>query len=483
MERGVTQVEHQTNVQQTSYEQYAALYDILEYGLIYLDSEGGILDANHTADAIMDYPVSKMHGINFISSDWSILSEDGLDLSHVMHPVLRVFQTGQTLNKMETCFFNKQSKKYIWVSLSVIPYFAPNTHKVISVCLSFYDISIQKKIESRLLAAEKRYRTLFFGTRDSILITDLEGFIEEMNHSAEKLLKIDKQKNCCLHLTAIHPAEEAHKIYKHIKKIKKGNTKPFESKIVDTENRLIEVEIHSSLIEVNGRVVVQRIYFDITSRKQQEHQRLANEQRQREALIREVHHRIKNNLQGITGVLCQFADTHSEVAEPICQAITQVRSIAVIHGLQGRTSTTEVRLCELIEAISQEISLLWQTPIEVVIPCGWIPFIIAEKEAVPMALVINELIANAVKHGNNSGTIEVRLTFEEQAGFVQFAIYNTGHIPARDRKDCNGLELVSLLMPPKGTSLSWQQQGCTVITLLKLSSPIISLEKRDANNP
>ncbi len=221
-------------------------------------------------------------------------------------------------------------------------------------------------------------------------------------------------------------------------------------------------------------------HTDITHLKQQEAKRLADEAAHREALVREVHHRIKNNLQGITGLLRQFAQAYPETADPINQAIGQVRSVAVIHGLQGRSSLRTVRLCELTSAIASDIESLWQTPIHVDIPQSWTPGVLAETEAVPIALVLNELILNAVKHGGKShGDIQIRLRKGPLPDIIQVSISNSGewrsnaHNPAALH---SGLQLVEALLPRSGARLSRQQQGHQVQVLLELEPPVISLE-------
>lgn len=221
-------------------------------------------------------------------------------------------------------------------------------------------------------------------------------------------------------------------------------------------------------------------FTDATSSQLQEQQRLRNEVAHRDALVREVHHRIKNNLQGITGMLRQVAQKSPELAEPINQAIGQVRGISVIHGLQGRASTSTVRLCELTGAIADEIQNLWQTPVALDIPTGWRPCTIAEREAVPIALVLNELILNAVKHRDQEqGPVRIALRKGPQPDVVQITITNAGHllrVEVRASPSHSGLQLVSALMPQQGASLVTAQRGCEVVTQLELAPPVISLE-------
>jgi PAS domain S-box-containing protein len=222
-------------------------------------------------------------------------------------------------------------------------------------------------------------------------------------------------------------------------------------------------------------------FNDATGKQQDEQQRLQNETDHRNALVREVHHRIKNNLQGITGILRQFAHKYPETREPINQAIIQVRSISVIHGLQGRTLATSVRLCELTGAIAGEIAQLWQTAVQIDMPddaCGWV---IAESEAVPVALVLNELILNAVKHGGKAdGAVRIALRNGAQEGGVSITIWNVGQLGdtvQRAPQRHSGLQLIAALMPRHGARIVRQQRGAQVETLLELYAPVVQAQQ------
>ena len=224
-------------------------------------------------------------------------------------------------------------------------------------------------------------------------------------------------------------------------------------------------------------------FTDITQLHLQEEKRLQNEALHRNALVREVHHRIKNNLQGITGLLSQFAKIHPETAEPITQAISQVQGISVIHGLQGSSNTSSVRLCELTQAIATEAGVLWQTPVAVAIAPDCQVHFVAEKEAVPIALILNELLLNALKHGGKAdGHINITLRQNRQTESVDICITNAGQLiateaPPSDRNiRHSGLKLITALMPPHGASISRHQDGRNVSTLLALCAPVIFIE-------
>jgi PAS domain S-box-containing protein len=230
-----------------------------------------------------------------------------------------------------------------------------------------------------------------------------------------------------------------------------------------------------------GKVWV-AVHEDITQRKQIELDlQKAKVLLQRDLLVREVHHRVKNNLQGITGVLRLFATNHPELTEPLNQAVSQVQSIAVIHGLQGRTGLSIVRLCELTSAIAAGNESLWNKPITVDIPSNWSPRTIVESEAVPIALILNELIANAIKHGGVNGKVTINIRDEPSHDYVMVSIRNSGSIPPgfglnKPNLFGTGLQLVASLLPQDGARLYWAEQGEAVVATLELYDSIISID-------
>jgi PAS domain S-box-containing protein len=243
----------------------------------------------------------------------------------------------------------------------------------------------------------------------------------------------------------------------------------------------------SDAVLIDGQSVIFGVTEDVTPRREQEAQRLVQVHQQRIDLIREVHHRIKNNLQGVAGLLRQHAELFPELLPVIDQAITRVRAIAVIHGLQGQTPDAKVVLCELIPAIAQSVETLLAPRVAFTVQTE-IPerICVKEQEAVPLALVLNELIMNSAKHASHAGhagqatPIHITLTWESQSNQAKIRIVNPGHLP--DNFDFSqptgiGLSLVRSLLPPHGSSLSYDNADNLVTAHLHLSAPCIHFDK------
>ena len=220
-------------------------------------------------------------------------------------------------------------------------------------------------------------------------------------------------------------------------------------------------------------------HVDISERKYLEQQRLTQEIEHRTTLIREVHHRIKNNIQGITGILRQFAQAYPETVNPINQAIGQMKSLSVVYGLQGFDSVSSVQLSELLSAIVTSNESIWLVSVSVALLPANVLCSLPENEVVPLALVMNELLLNAIKHGH-SERVNVILNADLSQKAVKLIIKNRGQLPPdfdfNNRRRLNtGLDLVSSLLPNKGAKLSFEQQESHVVTLLEYHSPLINL--------
>ncbi len=218
-------------------------------------------------------------------------------------------------------------------------------------------------------------------------------------------------------------------------------------------------------------------YIDITERQHRDEQRRADEAVQRAALVREVHHRIKNNLQGITGLLQLFGRANPQTQEALNQAISQVKSIATIHGLQGQSGTSTIVLCDLVHAIAEQVREVWQVPLNTSLASDCSGFSIAGEETVPVALILNELLLNAVKHRQPASSA-VAITVCRVGAGAQVRINNLGTLKSQSPQGMltgAGQQLVTGLMPSSGAHLMIRQIDGQVVTQLDLETPVLTM--------
>jgi PAS domain S-box-containing protein len=223
------------------------------------------------------------------------------------------------------------------------------------------------------------------------------------------------------------------------------------------------------------------IFSDNTENKKLEEQRLLDEAQYRNALVREVHHRIKNNLQGVVLLMGSMAAKYPELTDPIGSAITQVSSIALVHGIQGNSDNSAVTIIHLVKAIVDTNQTLYNACIALHTTDAISSIYLIEKEAVPTALILNELLTNAIKHSEDLNSICIEIQYDASQQTMTMQIKNQGSL-SKDGSSLDqpefgtGLKLVKSLMPHKSMKLSWKQENDWVITTVALSYPIITAE-------
>jgi len=157
---------------------------------------------------------------------------------------------------------------------------------------------------------------------------------------------------------------------------------------------------------------------DITDRKQAE-ERIHASLREKEILLSEVHHRVKNNMQVISGLLDLQAKSsgNPELIERLNESQSRIRSMALIHEkLYGSKDFARVDLAGYVRTLSQglfqsykinpgEIDLIVQPDGDVYVDIN---------KAIPCGLILNELISNALKHAfPGDGPHELRIIIRE----------------------------------------------------------------------
>ena len=219
---------------------------------------------------------------------------------------------------------------------------------------------------------------------------------------------------------------------------------------------------------------------DVTEHRAAEEARLQAAISQRELLVREVHHRIKNNLQGVAGLLQQIAARRPEVATVINEAVGQVQAIAQVYGLQVGASGP-LRMKRVVDAIIGSVQRMSGRKITATVEGETAAqvdqWILPESESIPIALTLNELLSNAVKHSLGSS---VQCTLICGRDLVAVEIINPGQLPhnfaiANVPGGVSGLGLVRALLPRRSARLSLDQQGANVICRVELLPPSVTL--------
>jgi len=217
-------------------------------------------------------------------------------------------------------------------------------------------------------------------------------------------------------------------------------------------------------------------HVDITARKLAEE----NLAQQRDALVREVHHRIKNNLQGVAGLLQRELGKFHGLNSPLATAISQVNAISIVHGLQANYPDETILLSDSISHICTMVSALVQHPIRFQLRSKQ-PFASVQidcNETVPVALVLNELIMNAVKHapaGSGPPIISLRADATSARVCIRNFVSGTPDFNIDTGEGLGtGLSLVRSLLPKKGARLTYTlDQSGSILATLCLAAPVV----------
>jgi two-component system, sensor histidine kinase PdtaS len=223
--------------------------------------------------------------------------------------------------------------------------------------------------------------------------------------------------------------------------------------------------------EVSGGLVLLRDVTDLRRRDQL----LVS----KDATIREVHHRVKNNLQTISSLLRLQARRLSagEGRDALAEAERRIRSIALVHEILSRDPSQQVPFNEILDP------LLRMAKEVAVSPGGSVSFTttgepgqLPAELATPLAVVVNELLQNAAEHAfpperfgeGDERRVEVRLRHEGPMLVVEVCDNGRGLPPgfSVEKTDTLGLSIVrNLVTGQLGGSIRMWTDGGTIVEL------------------
>jgi PAS domain S-box-containing protein len=306
----------------------------------------------------------------------------------------------------------------IWLLSHAVP-LRNETGEITSMVSATIDITERKQAEEALKESEERFRNFFEGAPDAMLITDPEtGFIFDANSAASRMMQRPHEEIVGLHQSELHLRrmdEHSMSTFKEHAQEKKGLI-PVENYLVRPDGTEVTKEVLTQEITLKGKTFLLGTFRDITERKRAE-ELIKKSLLEKEVLLKEIHHRVKNNMAIISSLLqLQSRYVKDEtLGKIINDSRNRIGSMALIHEMLYQSEDfTRIDLKEYIQALINKLFASYKTKkgsirletdiddiqldIDKLIPCG---------------LILNELITNSLKHafrGRNDG--EIRIGFK-----------------------------------------------------------------------
>lgn len=213
------------------------------------------------------------------------------------------------------------------------------------------------------------------------------------------------------------PEERRKAMANFLKTLRQGMLKNIEYTLLKKDGTRFTGEINSTVIKDarNRPKLFIAITRDITERKLIEDE-LKSSLREKEVLLREVHHRVKNNLQVISGLLdLKSLQINSEEVRQMCQdARAEIHTLALIHEhLYQSRQFTHIEMGEYIRDLVNFLCQIYADKVQLVTPVlDYQKIYLTINQALPLAVIINEAISNVFKHAfheGEEGTLEITL--------------------------------------------------------------------------
>ncbi|HPS85705.1 MAG TPA: histidine kinase dimerization/phosphoacceptor domain -containing protein [Spirochaetota bacterium] len=358
----------------------------------------------------------------------------------------------------------------------------------INLWMSGFIIMINQRLNEDNFETKEHFELIFNTSPDAALISRLDdGNIINANESF-MLLSGFKRKETIgrstsdLGVWAI--PSDLDKIREEL--FKKGICENREISFKNADGRIFSLLISSKVITLNGIPHVISVARDITVRKkiedkliqaidevikQRENAEQAN--REKELLLREVHHRIKNNMNTIIGLLTIQSDTVKEpsAAAALHDAGSRVRSMMMLYDKLYRSEGfIEISIREYLSPLVDEIAGSFHDRRTVRIEKSIADFMINAETLFSLGIIVNELITNMMKYaftGIESKVMTVSAVMNNNHACISIGDNGKGlpeHIDL-DNSTGFGLQLVGMLTKQIGGSMKIERHNGTEFIL------------------
>lgn len=411
-----------------SIQSYLDLFNSINDAIYLLNADGEILEVNKGVKHVYGYEPREVLGKNY-----RILGAPGKFDENRLDQIKKEIKQNPN-NKKYQGWGKKKNGEVFPTEFSVNPgnYFGEDVVIIIES-----DVSERIEAEQSLKHREELFRELFESSPIGIALLNQHKEVEMVNRGFENIFGFTEEEIKGLELDRIVVPEEG---YDEAHEISKAETvRQVTGQRRRKDGKMIDVIIYAVPVVVDGETIaLYGIYVDITDRKKAE-EKVKRSLREKEVLLAEIHHRVKNNLAVITGLLelQSYNTKNTDAISVLKDSQRRVNSIALVHEkLYQNVNLSEIKIQNYIPELTSIISKTFNSKaasINIHFDLEDVNLVITQ--AIPCGLLLNEILTNCYKHAFKSkDSGDIWISFKKYRGEkLLFTIRDNGDgIPDAD---------------------------------------------------
>jgi PAS domain S-box-containing protein len=470
--RDITERKRAEETVRESEERYRCLFAALAEGVVFQDLAGVTQTCNASAERILGLTLDQMNGRSPFDPRWRAVHEDGTPFSEETYPAAVTLRMGKGCSNV-VMGIHKPDAPLTWIVVNSEPLIRPEEDRPYGVVCSFSDITERKLAEEALRESEERWRTVVETVPDFIITMDQHGTIQFINrvHPGYRREHVIGSSAYGYMPSAVHAPFRAalQRLFQ------RGEPFELEFEAAGSPGEMRYYVSRGCPLRRGGKIVAAlSVASDITVNKRDE-ERLRASLREKESLLQEIHHRVKNNLQIISSLL---ALQEAQLREPAAlnvftESQNRIRAMALIHESLYRSGN--VARIDFAQHVDSLCAYLFRSygvdPSRIELHTHIIEASFGLERAIPCGLLLNELVSNSLKYAfpqGKRGRVTVELHAPAPGTYSMIVADNgIGLPPDLDihRTDSLGLQLVCTLTKQLGGSVCVDRTGGTTFQI------------------
>jgi PAS domain S-box-containing protein len=449
-----------------------ALIDAVSDCAIYmLDPDGVVVSWNAGAEHVMGYSPEEIIGRNF---SCLFTAEDRRG-----DKPAQLLKTADSTGRLANEVWQVRRSGDRFRALVVVDVVRDHDAQCVGFAKLTRDLTEQRRGDEALRRSEERFRRVVEATPNAMVMIDQAGRIAMVNAQTERVFGYSRTELLGQSVEMLVPERfRGHHPELRAAFFSDPQTRPMgigrDLYGLRKDGTEFSVEIGLNPIETDEGTMVLSAILDISYRKQEE-SRIHASLKEKDILLGEIHHRVKNNLQIVDSLLGlqSGAIQDTGIQGILRESQNRIKSMALIHQILYQSSDfAKMDFRNFLDSLIPSLASSYGAdPDHIAISVNAAEVRLPLNMAIPCGLMVNELVSNALKHGfpgTRHGAIRVELS-KASDGQVLLSVEDDGVGISSDldleQTGTLGLQLVALLTDQIGGKMDIQRSNPTRFAL------------------